>query len=104
MNRDRGNIKWTAMMLPEHVAMLREWKKKDDCIKKPELDEWTLQELAERLQIAYERHLTIELEVWKEREKYKVHGTIEKLNHEELFLEDGHHFPFNAIYGVSYIL
>lgn len=23
--RDRGNMKWTAMMLPEHVKMLKEW-------------------------------------------------------------------------------
>lgn len=24
MNKDRGNIKWTAMMLPEHVTRLRQ--------------------------------------------------------------------------------
>lgn len=104
MNRDRGNIKWTAMMLSEHVEMLREWKKQDDYIPKPELDEWTLQELAERLQIAYERHLEVELEVWEEKKTYKVNGTIEKLGHQELHLKDGHHFPIQAIYGVSYIL
>ncbi|SIT81246.1 YolD-like family protein [Edaphobacillus lindanitolerans] len=26
MIRDRGNIKWTAMMLPEHLRLLREWQ------------------------------------------------------------------------------
>ncbi len=29
MIRDRGNIKWTAMMLPEHVKLLREWQEQD---------------------------------------------------------------------------
>lgn len=103
MNRDRGNIKWTAMMLPEHVKMLREWKKEDEYIPKPELDEWTMQELAERLQIAYERKFEVELEVWEEKKKYKVTGTIEKIHNDKLYLKGGKHFPFDAIYGVSYI-
>ncbi|MCU9613782.1 YolD-like family protein [Caldibacillus lycopersici] len=29
MIRDRGRIKWTAMMLPEHVKMLRDWAKEE---------------------------------------------------------------------------
>lgn len=104
MNRDRGNVKWTAMMLPEHVKMLREWKKEDEYIPKPELDEWTLQELGERLQIAYERQLEVELEVWEEKKKYKVTGTIERVNSSELYLKDGRYLPINSIYGISYIV
>lgn len=29
MLRDRGTIKWTAMMLTEHVELLREWHEED---------------------------------------------------------------------------
>ncbi|WP_213423025.1 YolD-like family protein [Bhargavaea massiliensis] len=29
MIRDRGNIKWTAMMLPEHLRLLREWQEEE---------------------------------------------------------------------------
>lgn len=29
MIRDRGNIKWTAMMLPEHLKLLREWQEEE---------------------------------------------------------------------------
>ena len=39
MIRDRGKIKWTSMMLPEHVTMLREWANEDSYETKNELDE-----------------------------------------------------------------
>ncbi|WP_257347878.1 YolD-like family protein [Pseudalkalibacillus decolorationis] len=45
--RDRGNIKWTAMMLPEHVKLLRDWKEEDRIQQKPELDEQKLEEMNE---------------------------------------------------------
>lgn len=41
--RDRGRIKWTAMMLPEHVQLLREWAKEDVWEKPIELDEQQLE-------------------------------------------------------------
>jgi hypothetical protein len=44
MNRDRGMIKWTAMMLPEHVKLLRDWQKEDYFEVKPELDEQQLEQ------------------------------------------------------------
>lgn len=43
--RDRGAIKWTAMMLPEHVRLLRDWVKEDGYEEKPLLDEQKLEEL-----------------------------------------------------------
>ncbi|RDI41248.1 YolD-like family protein [Falsibacillus pallidus] len=45
MIRDRGRIKWTSMMLPEHVKMLRDWAKEDTFKEKIELDEQQLEEL-----------------------------------------------------------
>lgn len=38
--QDRGNKKWVAMMLPEHVALLREYGKDIKREPKPDLDEW----------------------------------------------------------------
>ncbi|WP_033828485.1 YolD-like family protein [Bacillus andreraoultii] len=43
MIRDRGRIKWTAMMLPEHVQLLREWANEDSWEKSTELDEQQLE-------------------------------------------------------------
>lgn len=104
MIRDRGNIKWTAMMLPEHVKLLQEWKAQDENVEKPELDEWGLQDLSEQLQIAYANNLEVELSIWKEKRIFKVIGIISKLDTKSssLYLKDGQNFPFQAIFGVSF--
>jgi hypothetical protein len=47
MIRDRGRIKWTSMMLPEHVKLLRDWAKEDTYERRKELDEQELEELNE---------------------------------------------------------
>lgn len=78
MIRDRGNIKWNAMMLPEHVKMLREWHAQDDYVQKPELDEWALQELSDQLQIAYENKLEVELSVWEEKHLLKQQELLQR--------------------------
>nr|WP_106783386.1 YolD-like family protein [Lysinibacillus timonensis] len=103
MIRDRGNIKWNAMMLPEHVKLLREWKIQDDYIKKPELDEWALQEMSDRLQTAYLQKAEVDLNIWEEKQIYKVSGVIANLNtkNAKLYLEDGRSYPFQSIFGVS---
>lgn len=54
MIRDRGTIKWTAMMLPEHVKMLRDWTEEDTHMVKPELDEQRLEEMNDMLYLALE--------------------------------------------------
>lgn len=105
MIRDRGNIKWNTMMLPEHVKLLREWHEKDQYVAKPQLDEWTLQELSEQLQRAFTNKLEVELNIWEEKRLLKGIGKIAKLNinNETLYLEDGRKFPFQSIFGVSLI-
>lgn len=39
MIRDRGRIKWTSMMLPEHVKLLRDMVKEDEYEPKKAIDE-----------------------------------------------------------------
>ncbi len=43
MIKDRGKMKWTSMMLPEHVAMLREWAEEDMYEQRAVLDEQELE-------------------------------------------------------------
>lgn len=45
MIRDRGRIKWTSMMLPEHVKMLRDWVGEDSHETKRILDEQQFEEM-----------------------------------------------------------
>ncbi|MDM5335684.1 YolD-like family protein [Fictibacillus enclensis] len=49
MLRDRGALKWTAMMLPEHVKALREFDRDQEKKVKPELDEQQLQLMEETI-------------------------------------------------------
>jgi len=49
MIRDRGRIKWTSMMLPEHVKVLRDWAKEDAYETKKEVDEQHLESMNETI-------------------------------------------------------
>lgn len=52
MIKDRGNIKWTSLMLPEHVKLLREWSEEDKYVDKPMLDEDKQMEINQVIQQA----------------------------------------------------
>lgn len=39
MIKDRGNIKWTSLMLPEHVKLLKELWEEEDKVPRPIIDE-----------------------------------------------------------------
>ncbi|MFE3576768.1 hypothetical protein [Lysinibacillus sp. NPDC059133] len=49
MLKDRGNMKWTAMTLPEHLVKIREWKEEQFHDKKRELTEWELEEIEQTI-------------------------------------------------------
>ncbi|TGB04674.1 YolD-like family protein [Halobacillus salinus] len=59
---DRGTIKWTSLMLPEHVEAIQELWKEDKKIEKPILDEQKLEEIGQVLQLAMKDDLTVELQ------------------------------------------
>ncbi|TWT16081.1 YolD-like family protein [Planomicrobium sp. CPCC 101079] len=63
--KDRGQIKWTAMMLTEHVQLLKDLKKEDRYHTKPTLDDFDLENLYEEIRIAYMRPCEIELRLWQ---------------------------------------
>lgn len=52
MIRDRGNIKWTAMMLSEHVAELQKWQNEDNYEERPQLDDFDLQAIQYEIEVA----------------------------------------------------
>lgn len=78
--KDRGRIKWTALMLPEHVEMIREWYAKDELVEKPELTEDDLQLLQEELDIALKRQCEVVMQSWKAGVIYEHRGTIEGID------------------------
>ncbi|MDN4074656.1 YolD-like family protein [Fictibacillus terranigra] len=54
MIKDRGSIKWTAMMLPEHVKQLRDWEREEASFENAELDEQQLEEMNQQIFFAME--------------------------------------------------
>jgi hypothetical protein len=64
--RDRGRIKWTSMMLPEHVKDLRNMWGEFDRESKPVIDSFTLSENEERIHYAMEYNLSLKFKVWQE--------------------------------------
>lgn len=66
MIRDRGNIKWTAMMLPEHLRELRKWQAEDDLVKRPDLSEWDLQQIQQEIDRAIRSRKLTEVQTWRD--------------------------------------
>ncbi|MGM0874091.1 MAG: YolD-like family protein [Bacillota bacterium] len=76
MIRDRGNIKWTSMMLPEHVKLLREWSEADAYQVKPELDEQQLEQFNETIYMAMEEHAELVFTYYKDHFHHTCSGYV----------------------------
>ncbi|WP_246942435.1 YolD-like family protein [Bacillus pinisoli] len=76
MIRDRGNIKWTAMMLPEHVKLLRDWAKEDEYETKPELDEQKLEQMNEVICEAMAYGAELSITYFNQTHHLTIRGTI----------------------------
>lgn len=71
MIRDRGRIKWTAMMLPEHVKLLRDWVKEDQYEQKKIMDEQQLESMNEVLMEAVEFHQQVAI-TYYQNHRYEI--------------------------------
>ena len=80
MIRDRGNIKWTAMMLPEHIGALRDWIDENHYTERPELADWDLQSIQEEIEIAYKRKCEVLIKTWKDGKVTDHSGAIEAID------------------------
>lgn len=108
MIRDRGNIKWTAMMLPEHVRMLKDWQEKNEKVEKPQLDNYELELISYEITRAYKMKSTIKLSYWREgivKDDYGIISTIDNAT-KSLVLDDSfktNRYTFDEIVAVSLI-
>ena len=108
MLQDRGNIKWTAMMLPEHVKMLRGWQKDNELVERPEMDEFELTSLSEEIERAYKSKSSIKLTYWKNGKLLDDYGKIINIdnNSKSIVLDDPfstNRYQFEDIVAVSVI-
>lgn len=77
---DRGLKKWTAMMLPEHKVLLKEWDRSQNDILPPKRDEYEMGELAEQLSRAMIDTKTVSLTYWKDKRNYTIEGIIKRID------------------------
>lgn len=85
--RDRGTIKWTAMMLPEHVQHLKALWKEDEKIDCPDLDNQALEELNERCVEAYNNQTHVSVAIFKNGFVETYQGVVSKLRPMEAKIE-----------------
>lgn len=106
MYKDRGTIKWTAMMLPEHVQQLRKWRKEVEDKKPEKLQPWQLEEMNNKIVYAFEQQQQISLFLY-ESSWSEERGYIEKLDNQNkmVFFDDGlivKRIPIHLIYRVQF--
>ncbi|MCY9152509.1 YolD-like family protein [Bacillus haynesii] len=63
--KDRGAIKWTAMMLPEHVGLLRELESNQNKVKRPVLDTSQIEDMEMIISEAMEFNNPVQFSVFK---------------------------------------
>ncbi|WKT74951.1 YolD-like family protein [Lysinibacillus fusiformis] len=102
MIRDRGTIKWTAMMLPEHVQKIKQWKREAYAEAPRTLSEWELEDLQQTINQAFNQHKTVTISTWQEAKYVQWTGTITALEEsQQLVLETltaVKRIPFHSIH------
>ena len=76
MLHDRGNMKWTSLMLPEHLVQLKEWKKEQYYDKKRDLTEWELEEMEQTIQRAFNFRKLVKLTLWDSNKLHEQVGLV----------------------------
>ncbi|MEI3605462.1 YolD-like family protein [Pseudogracilibacillus sp. SE30717A] len=87
---DRGTIKWTALMLPEHVEMLNKMWEEQEYKYMPELDEQQIAENSFLLQEALANDLEIKIKYYKDHDHKIIVGYLLHVDilNKKLYLKD----------------
>lgn len=83
MNKDRGTIKWNALMLPEHIQRLREWHKDTKKVQRKQLTEWELQAFDEMIREALTTGETLRFTLYKNDQLIHVTGSIQAVDQQK---------------------
>jgi len=78
--KDRGNKKWTAMMLIEHRKRLKELKESEKDRKKPILDDQEKEEINYKLQQAVQNNQPVEIKYHEDKRFKTASGVIKKVD------------------------
>ncbi|MFW6026313.1 MAG: YolD-like family protein [Candidatus Woesearchaeota archaeon] len=88
--KDRGNKKWTAMMLTDHKKELKKLKEHEDDKEKPILDDQEKEMINTKLQQAVNSNLVVTIKYYEDKRFKTISGTIKKIdvNRKIIFISD----------------
>jgi hypothetical protein len=105
--RDRGNIKWTSLMLPEHVRELRKYLNEEYYdIPEPILDGEQMNEMNLLVLESMEFHFPLQFTLYKQKRLIPLEGYVHFVDHikQEFrvvdFDEYVHHIPLHQIKNI----
>ncbi|KOP84132.1 YolD-like family protein [Cytobacillus solani] len=107
MIKDRGTIKWTAMMLPEHVQSLKDALVDEHRIEQPELDEQAIDEFELIICEAMESNESLNIEVFENGFTNIITGNVHYINSmkSQIIVQDAkgyfHHIPFKNLVNIQ---
>ncbi|MEH7625608.1 YolD-like family protein [Bacillus subtilis] len=108
MLRDRGTIKWTSMMLPEHLTQLKQDLIDVSKIEKPSLDGQQIEEMDLLVSEALEFNKELQFKLFNDGFVENVTGRVHYINFEQqkLHVKDQNdntvYINMNNIIGVTY--
>lgn len=103
---DRGSIKWTSLMLPEHVELLKKIWNEDKKVVKPMLDEQELETINRRIIEANQNNEEVRITYFESGKIIEIQGIISKLDqlNQVIILQDlnkeKHYIPFTSICSI----
>ncbi|CEG31062.1 YolD-like family protein [Peribacillus simplex] len=108
--RDRGNIKWTSLMLPEHIKMLRQYFGEEYYDEpEPVLDEQHLEEMNDLIAAPMEFTFPISFTLYQNNRQSSLEGLVHYVDQMNRHLRvidverRMHKIPFSTIKGVKKI-
>ncbi|MEC2062752.1 YolD-like family protein [Bacillus inaquosorum] len=108
MLRDRGTIKWTSMMLPEHLTQLKQDLIDVSKIEKPSLDDQQIEEMDLLVSEALEFNKELQFKLFNKGFVKHIAGRVHYINFEQqkLHVKDQNdntvYINMNNIIGVTY--
>lgn len=108
MLRDRGTIKWTSLMLPEHLTQLKQDLIDVSKIEKPSLDDQQIEEMDILVSEALEFNKELKFKLFNNGFVENVTGRVHYINFEQqkLHVTDQNdntiYINMNNIIGVTY--
>lgn len=78
--RDRGNIKWASLMLPEHVKLLKKYNEELKKIEQPIIADHKYEEFNEIISQALKENTRLEFTYYQNGKMIKYIGHINQIN------------------------